>query len=46
MDSVRPGGEVQSCTGFRSVPLQLVQKAEMWGVILALQSSDTVKLGG
>ena len=41
VDRVRPKGEVQSCRGFCSVPgpLQSVQRAEMWGVILALQSS-------
>ena len=33
--------------GFCSVPksLQSVQRAEMWGVILVLQSSDAVHLG-
>ena len=33
--------------GFCSVPvpLQSVQRAEMWGVILALQSSGAVHLG-
>ena len=36
-----------SCRGFCSVPgpLQSVQRAEMWGVILALQSSHAVHLG-
>ena len=40
-------GNVQSCRGFCSVPgpLQSVQRAEMWGVILALQSSGAVHLG-
>ena len=40
VDRVRPEGEVHSCRGFCSVPgpLQSVQRAEMWGVILALQS--------
>ena len=35
------------CGGFCSVPgpLQSVQRAEMWGVILALQSSDAVRVG-
>ena len=44
---VRPDGDVQSCRGFCSVPgpLQSVQRAEMWGVILALQSSGAVHLG-
>ena len=44
---VRPAGDVQSCRGFCSVPgpLQSVQRAEMWGVILALQSSGAVHLG-
>ena len=47
VDRVRPEGEVQSCRGFCSVlgPLQSVQRAEMWGVILALQSSGAVHLG-
>ena len=36
-----------SCRGFCSVPgpFQSVQRAEMWGVILALQSSGAVHLG-
>ena len=40
-DHARPDRIVQSCKGFRSVPgpLQSVQRAEMWGVILALLSS-------
>ena len=44
---VRPEGEVQSCRGFCSVPgpLQTVQRDEMWGAILALQSADAVHLG-
>ena len=39
--------DVTSCWGFCSVlgPLQSVQRAEMWGVILALQSSRAVHLG-
>ena len=47
VDRVRPEGEVQSCRGFCSVPgpLQSVQRPEMWGVILALQSADAVHLG-
>ena len=47
VDRVRPEGEDQSCRGFCSVPgpLQSVQRAEMWGVILALQSADAVHLG-
>ena len=46
VDHVRPVGEVQSCRGFCSVPgpFQSVQRAEMWGVILALQFSDAVHL--
>ena len=38
---------MHSCRGFCSVlgPLQSVQRAEMWGVILALQSSSAVHLG-
>ena len=37
VDLIRPEGDVQSCGGFRCVPgpLQSVQRAEMWGVILA-----------
>ena len=47
LDHVRPEGEVQSCRGFCSVPgpFQSVQRAEMWCVILALQSSNAVHLG-
>ena len=47
VDLVRPEGDVQSCRGFCSAPgpLQSVQRAEMWGVILALQSSGAVHLG-
>ena len=47
VDHVRPEGNFQSCRGFCSVPgpLQSVQRAEMWGVILALQSSGAVHLG-
>ena len=38
---------VSACRGFCSVPgpLQTVQRAELWGVILALQASDGVHLG-
>ena len=47
VDQVRLVGDLQSCKGFCSVPgpLQSVQRAEMWGVILALQSSGAVHLG-
>ena len=47
VDHVRPEGGVQSCGGFCSVPgpLQSVQRAEVWGVILTLQSSVAVQLG-
>ena len=47
VDLIRPVGNVQSCGGFCSVPgpLQSVQRADMWGVILALQSSGAVHLG-
>ena len=47
VDHFRPEGDVQSCRGFCSVPglVQSVQRAEMWGVILALQSSGAVHLG-
>ena len=46
--SVGPvGNNVQSCRVFFSVPglFQSVQRAELWGVILALQSSGAVHLG-
>ena len=38
---------LHSCRGFCSVPgpRQSVQRAEMWGVVLALQSSSAVHLG-
>ena len=38
---------VSACRGFCSVfgPLQTVQRAELWGVILALQANDGVHLG-
>ena len=38
---------VSACRGFCSVPgpLQTVQRAELWGIILALQASDSVHLG-
>ena len=47
VDRVRLEGQVHSCRGFCSVPgpLQSVQRGEMWGVILALQSSSGVHLG-
>ena len=47
VDLRRPVGNVQSCRGLCSVPgpLQSVQRAEVWGVILALQSSGAVHLG-
>ena len=40
-------GIVSSCRGYCSVPgpLQSVQRAELWGVILALQASSGVHLG-
>ena len=47
VDVVRLEGGLPSCRGFCSGPgpLQSVQRAEMWGVILALQSSGAVHLG-
>ena len=47
VDQVRVDGAVPSCGGFCAVPgpLQSVQRAEMWSVIWALQSSDAVHLG-
>ena len=46
-DGVRVTPDVASCIGFCSVPgpLQSVQRAETWGVILALQTSRAVHLG-
>ena len=47
VDGMSIDSDVTSCRGFCSVPgpLQSVQRAEMWGVILALQSSPAVHLG-
>ena len=47
VDQVRSVGDLSSCKRFCSVPgpLQSVQRAEMCGVILALQSSGAVHLG-
>ena len=47
VDPVRLDGDLQCCQGFCAVPgpLQSVQRAELWGVILALQSSGAVHLG-
>ena len=47
VEQVRSVGDLSSCNGFCSVPgpLQSVQRAEIWGVILALQSSGAVHLG-
>ena len=46
-DRVQTNDVSHSCRGFVSVsgPLQTVQRAELWGVILALQSSDAVHVG-
>ena len=46
-DDVQGDGTVASCRGYCSVPgpLQSVQRAELWGVILALQASCGVHLG-
>ena len=46
VDGVRVDPDFASCRGFCSVPgpLQSVQRAEMWGVILALQTSRAVHL--
>ena len=45
-DDVGDGSVVSACRGFLSVPgpLQTVQRAELWGVILALQASDCIHL--
>ena len=47
VDRVQSDDGFPSCRGFISVPgpLQSVQRAEMWGVILALQSSGATHLG-
>ena len=47
VDGVHPNLDRACCRGFSSVPgpLQTVQRAEMWGVVLALQSSRAVHLG-
>ena len=47
VDLVHPVSNYPSCRGFCSVPgrFQSVQRAELWGVILALQSSGAVHLG-
>ena len=47
VDLLHPAGSSPSCRGFCSVPVpfQSVQRAELWGVILALQSSGAVHLG-
>ena len=46
VDRVQSDDGLPSCRGFISVPgaLQSVQRAEMWGVLLALQSSGVVHL--
>ena len=46
-DGLHENGIVSSCRGYCSVPghLQSVQRAELWGVILALQASGGVHLG-
>ena len=47
VDGVHPDLDRASCRGFSSVlgPLQSVQRAEMWCVVLALQTSRAVHLG-
>ena len=47
VDGIHPDLDRAYCRGFSSVPgpLQTVQRAEMWGVVLALQSSRAVHLG-
>ena len=46
-DSLQEGSIVSSCRGYCSVPgpLQSVQRAELWSVILALQASGGAHLG-
>ena len=47
VDGVSPDLDRACCRGFSSVPgpLQSVQRAKMWGFVLALQSSRAVHLG-
>ena len=47
LDLIHPAGNFPSCRGFCSVPgpFQSIQRAELWGVILALQSSGAVHSG-
>ena len=47
VDGIRLDPDLACCKGFCSVPgpLQSVQRAEMWGDILALQTSRAVHLG-
>ena len=47
VDRVQSVGVDHSCRAFVSVPgpLQTVQRAELWGVVLALQSADAVHIG-
>ena len=47
VDRVQTIGVDHSCRAFVSVPgpLQTVQRAELWGVILALQSNQAVHVG-
>ena len=42
-----PDGLASSCVGFSSLPspLQTVQRAELWSVVLALQATNAVHLG-
>ena len=46
-DDRSTGRMTNSCWGFCPVPgpLQTGQRAELWGVILALQASDAIHLG-
>ena len=46
-EDVDENAVVGACRGVCSVPgpLQSVQRAELWGVILALQANDGVHLG-
>ena len=46
-DDVGEDAVVPACRGFCQVPvpLQTVQRAELWGVILALQANDGVHIG-
>ena len=47
VDRAQSVGVAHSCRAFASVPgpLQTVQRADLWGVILTLQSAEAVHIG-